>query len=479
MAGYVQDDFRVTNALTVTAGLRYEYETGLAETDNRMTVGFDREAAFPVQVPGMNLRGGLMYAGVDGYQTYQADPSGNQFAPRVGATYVAEREDRGARRLRIVLGADAVSGPGRDVVRHARIHGDHHVFRERGRRTDAGGHAHQSVPERHRAAAGQRGRPRRRAPAATSTSSISSASRPTCSSSRSICSANCPAHMVVSAGYVGSRSDRLSVGGTADATVNINQIPTEYLSLGSALQQTVANPFFGNAAFGALSRSATIARGQLLRPYPQFGNVFAHRVTEAKARYHSMVLKAEKRITDGWGARVNYTWSRMEDNQFGETNFFANRGALLDNYDLDREYGLSLLDTPHRVNISGTFELPFGEGKRWNPKSAVVNAHRRRMGRDRHRHVSERLPGADLPVEQQLGPARQRAASERGVRRRSRHQRQRHRPHRRLVQHGGVEPRGAVHARRRAAHRRPRAHAAEEELGHRGAEDAAARRRRT
>ena len=47
MAGYAQDDFRVTNALTLTAGLRYEYETGLAENDNRITVGFDRDRAFP------------------------------------------------------------------------------------------------------------------------------------------------------------------------------------------------------------------------------------------------------------------------------------------------------------------------------------------------------------------------------------------------------------------------------------------------
>ena len=266
------------------------------------------------------------------------------------------------------------------------------------------------------------------------------------------------------------------MGGTADATVNINQIPTEYLSLGSALQQTVANPFFGNAAFGALSRSATIARGQLLRPYPQFGNIFAHRVTEAKARYHSMVLKAEKRIADGWGVRVNYTWSRMEDNQFGETNFFANRGALLDNYDLDREYGLSLLDTPHRVNITGTFELPFGEGKRWNPKSAVVNAI---VGGWAVTGIGTYQSGFPVQIFQSnnnsglLGSA-QRPNAVSGVD-----------PGTSgsdidrigaWFNHGRVEPRGAVHARRRAAHRRPRAHAAEEELGHRGAEDAAARR---
>ena len=130
----------------------------------------------------------------------------------------------------------------------------------------------------------------------------------------------------------------------------------------------------------------------------------------------------------------------MNDNQFGETNFFANRGALLDNYDLDREYGLSLLDTPHRVNITGTFELPFGEGKRWQSEERRGERDRRRLGGDRHRHLSERLPGADLPVEQQLGPARQRSASERGrpasIRARSGSDIDRIW---RLVQHGGVE----------------------------------------
>lgn len=40
------------------------------------------------------------------------------------------------------------------------------------------------------------------------------------------------------------------------------------------------NPFFGNPAFGALSTQPNTTRGQLLRPYPQFGNVFAHHAGE-------------------------------------------------------------------------------------------------------------------------------------------------------------------------------------------------------
>ena len=80
------------------------------------------------------------------------------------------------------------------------------------------------------------------------------------------------------------------------------------------------NPFFGNAAFGNLSVSATIARGQLLRPFPQFDNVLAHRVNEARARYNAMTLRWEQRMSNNWALNANYTFSRLKDNQFGEAN---------------------------------------------------------------------------------------------------------------------------------------------------------------
>ena len=165
------------------------------------------------------------------------------------------------------------------------------------------------------------------------------------------------------------------MGGTSDATVNINQLDPSYLEMGTALQQLVPNPFFGIAEFGNLSRASTISRGQLLRPYPQFDNVLAHRVNEASSRYNAFVARLSKRMGNGYSADVNYTFSRLEDNQFGESNSFSSRqGSALDNYDLGREFGVSLLDVAHRLNVNATFQLPFGEGKRWLSGDGLASA---------------------------------------------------------------------------------------------------------
>ena len=64
-----------------------EFESGLQEKDNHFTVGFDPNAAFFVAAPGMNLKGGLMYIGVNGNPDYQGHPIHNQFAPRGGIAW--------------------------------------------------------------------------------------------------------------------------------------------------------------------------------------------------------------------------------------------------------------------------------------------------------------------------------------------------------------------------------------------------------
>jgi len=174
-----------------------------------------------------------------------------------------------------------------------------------------------------------------------------------------------PAGNVVTFGYQGSRSERLTLGGTTDATVNVNQLDPSYLALGTALQELVSNPFYGNPTFGNLSRSSTIARGQLLRPFPEFGDVLAHRSNLGQSRYNALVIKWDRRLKT-WSTAVNYTYSRLMDDQFGETNNFSPRqGQALDNTNLGREYGYSLLDVPHRLNVNASVALPFGAGHRW------------------------------------------------------------------------------------------------------------------
>jgi hypothetical protein len=63
----------------------------------------------------------------------------------------------------------------------------------------------------------------------------------------------------------------------------------------------------------------------------------------------------------------------LNDNQFGESNYYSSAPGLQNNYTVitgsayynpAQEYGRSLLDSPHKLVLAPTFLLPFGEGHR-------------------------------------------------------------------------------------------------------------------
>src|SRR5262249_58538499 len=69
-------------------------------------------------------------------------------------------------------------------------------------------------------------------------------------------------------GYLGSKLTNLGV-----PDVNMNQLSAERLALGPSLTQPVTNPYFGQIPASSSLGGATIARQQLLRPYPRFTTV--------------------------------------------------------------------------------------------------------------------------------------------------------------------------------------------------------------
>jgi hypothetical protein len=363
-AGYVQDEYRASSKLTVNYGLRYEYEPGVREADDQFTVGFDREAAFPVQVPGMTLKGGLMYAGENGYPTRQGK-SLNGVAPRGGFAWSLTSNDVIRGGYGFFWAPMQFSGVGETAMgRLGYTATTTYLASTDGNRTPANS-LNDPFPG---GIQPPQGSARGLATGAGGVIDfVDQDSGPGQVHQYSIDYAReLPGGIAVSIGYSGSRSDNMPFGGTVDATVNINQLDPQDLSLGPALLDLMPNPFFGNAAFGNLANSATITRGQLLRPFPQFTDVLAHRVTEARARYNAMTLRFDKRVRDNWGVNANYTFGRLMDNQFGESNTYSARSQnALDAYDLDREWGYSLLDVPHRLNVNGTFVLPVGSGHRW------------------------------------------------------------------------------------------------------------------
>jgi hypothetical protein len=381
---YIQDDWRVRSNFTFNYGLRIEHEDGLREKNDQFTVGFDQSLVSPLSgtAPGLaairgsnEILGGLMYAGVDGNNTYQGDPPAIKISPRLGMVYSLSPRSVVRAGYGIFWAPWNYQFPG--TTNYGNI-----------------GYSFSTTMQENNAAGVPTTLLRNPFPnGLTQPAGNSLGALTGIGNNIDVIDQNKGAPRVqqisldyqyeltesvaVSIGYAHARGDDLGLGGTNDGIVNINQIRPEVAArfTPAELIQQVPNPFFGLAQFGGFSRSATIARGQLLRPFPQFQNINLRQVTEGKSRYNAVILKMEKRVTDGFGGRFNYTWSNLKDNQFGEQNHFQGNfsGRPQDNYDLDAEYATGLLDTPHRIVLAPIYELPFGEGKRFANSSRALD----------------------------------------------------------------------------------------------------------
>lgn len=160
--------------------------------------------------------------------------------------------------------------------------------------------------------------------------------------------------------YVSSRGRDLAVARAA------NNIPMAFLSTSrfrdtaneSLLSANVANPFAG-LLVGSTINGATVARSQLLRPYPQFGT-FNIEEYNGKDKYDGATLQLEKRFKNGNSITMQYTYSKTTD----QLNYLNPQDGILE----DR---ISPNDRPHRFSLGTVYRLPFGHGEKfgadWSP----------------------------------------------------------------------------------------------------------------
>jgi hypothetical protein len=149
------------------------------------------------------------------------------------------------------------------------------------------------------------------------------------------------------------------------ASINENALNPSLLSLGSALTQSVANPFYGNGGAGVVG-TANVTASQLLLPYPTYGSISKLFTDNNKARYDSMVFKAQKNFSHGLTFLSSFTWSRNKDESDGGVGNTLNSGGSSspqNPYNLASEYAFSNIDSPFRWSSSISYELPVGKGK--------------------------------------------------------------------------------------------------------------------
>ncbi|MGE0103138.1 MAG: TonB-dependent receptor [Blastocatellales bacterium] len=359
-AGYVQDDWRVTNRLTLNLGIRYDYDSPRTERYNRMNF-FDLDAPSPLagQVPGFpNLKGGVSFVGVDGNPRHQYFKDLNNLAPRLGLAY--QLNDATV----IRAGYSHIFGPSNQAAQgtvgpfgfrieypwQSTIDGitPFNLLR------DPYPLGFRQLPGAADGLLTQAG--------ANLQSVLQDTVTPWSRQWNLNIQRQLPWQTSIEIAYVGTKGQQLSRNG--EGGLDLNQLDPQYLSLGSQLNQQVDNPFFGLGT-GGFFASPRIARGQLLRPFPQFTSMIPLYSSGASSNYHALQISFNKRLSRGLLIDGNYTWSKNIEEGLNHQ----------DSYNIRASRALAGIDIAHRFVISYLYELPFGRGRRFgSDSSGIVNA---------------------------------------------------------------------------------------------------------
>jgi hypothetical protein len=101
-----------------------------------------------------------------------------------------------------------------------------------------------------------------------------------------------------------------------------------------------------------------MSRANLLRPYPQFGDISVTQPV-GYAWYHSLQVRGEKRLSRGYTLQLGYTYSK-----------FMQATAFLNPTDPTPYEVISDMDRPHVFTLSGLWEIPVGRGRRFGANLA-------------------------------------------------------------------------------------------------------------
>jgi len=365
-AGFVQDDWRLTPRLTVSLGLRYEYEGPTTERFNRSIRGFDFTTENPIadqakanyaknpipEVPVENfeVRGGLLFAGDRGQPRTLWNRDRNNLAPRVGMAYK--------------LTARTVIRAGYGIF-FVPVGIDYQDVKLGGFNQPTSIVASVDNGQTYQASIGNPFPNGIKSPTGASAGLATYLGQsPSFFFERKVnpymqrwsfaVQRQLPGRIVFETAYVGNRGTKLGV------TRQFNPVPREYLStLPYRDQETidylsakVASPFYGIPQFVNTGRgNKKINRSALLQPYPHFGGITAS-LNNGYSWYHSLQTHVEKRMSSGLTFQGSWTWSKW---------MVAN--SYLNDTDARPEEVVSPNDYTHRFVVSALYELPFGQGK--------------------------------------------------------------------------------------------------------------------
>jgi hypothetical protein len=402
VGAYGQDTWRLGRNLTVNAGLRFEYEDGIREQDNRMLVGFDPNAVLSItqgaeaayrasglpNVPGMpsslSVRGGSVFA-TDPGQNGATWKGQAMWMPRVSAAY--KLNERTVVKTGYGLYYDTLNAGdalpnqtgysvtttagnsadlGRTFAYNLNSGGivDPFPVRPDGTRFD--------VP-----VGSSLGADTTLGNAFTAENLNREHSRQQrwrVSFQRELLK-----NLSLEVAYSGSYSDRIG------RSIRQDYLPEPYwndsnernTTANTYLTANVANPFnlvnfaslqqsdpvlYNRLAGNTFFTSTTVQRNRLLRAFPQINNLTYMNLPLGAVKVHALEVQVNRRFSNGLSGLFSFAANSVQENR------------IVEEYDrAPTIWQGSNGGRPYRVTASGVYELPFGSGRTFLSEGGILS----------------------------------------------------------------------------------------------------------
>lgn len=354
---FVQDDWRVTNRLTLNLGLRYDYQRKPVERWDGH-INFDPNCTQP-----NGLQGCTVFANFEGQGRSFVDEDLNDFGPRLGFAY-----DLTGKGKTIIRGGYGVFYPS---ISWRNFFGDTNLFSTTRTSYTATGpedpafRFQDGFPFAFAEAPGRSAGPGARNGQSVNFREPDKTTPLTQQWNMSV------QHQVgdwaFEATYAGNKGNHFVSSG-----YNLNQLhPDTILELGQRLRDRVPNPNQG--LFPGGLGGSTITLQQSLAAFPQYSSVNINNPRLGNYLSHQIQLTAKKRLADGLLLHAAFTGGkRISDSlanpvNFGSVEQVNENGFQNGRFDRAAARSIDPTDVSRRLVISGLYELPFGKGRMYDP----------------------------------------------------------------------------------------------------------------
>lgn len=363
---YLQDNWRVTPRLTVTAGLRYENQRPATERYNRVAY-FDPKMVNPISTTfGSPVYGGFEFAGVDGRGRAAWESDNKDFGPRAGIAY------RFTDKLVGRVGSGIFFGPASAMLSF-----------------DGGGESPGYTATTNWIGS-QDGmgyipsnlvsNPFPNGITKPTGNALGAATYMGNGTSQMWTKGPHPVgtmyqwsmdfqyqvspHSVAEIGYTGVRGRKLLFG---NPNLDLDQLPTKDLAMGNHLYDQVPNPFYGIITDPNAYLSAQyVAYNATIRPYPEFGWLQQTRsLPGARSQFDALSAKYNHSFANGLSSITTYQFSKNLDDGSEALLGWTIGGSWRDATNPKLDYGLSSHDVPQSFAEAWVYQLPYGHDRHW------------------------------------------------------------------------------------------------------------------